>query len=188
VPSRARVQGASSLRELKRASLILPAVAVLILLADQVTKYLVRANLSHGQSVELARWLSPFFRITFVTNSGAAFGLFPSWGQFFVVVAVIVIVALVWYYLRLSDGHWPIQMALGLQLGGATGNLVDRLRSGGSVVDFIDLSFWPLDRWPVFNLADSSIVVGVALLTLLMFWEEWQEERRDRQLATAEDD
>lgn len=176
------------MRQRRRSSLILPAVAALVLLADQVTKYLVRVNLSHGQSVKLAPWLSPIFQVTFVTNSGAAFGLFPSWGQFFVVIAVIVIAALVWYYLRLSDGHWLVQLALGLQLGGATGNLVDRLRSGGSVVDFIDLNFWPLHRWPVFNLADSSIVVGVTLLTLLMFWEEWQEERSDRQLATAEDD
>lgn len=176
------------MRQRRRTSLILPAVAALVLLADQVTKYLVRVNLSRGQSVELAPWLSPIFQVTFVTNSGAAFGLFPNWGQFFVVIAVIVIAALVWYYLRLSDGHWLVQLALGLQLGGATGNLVDRLRSGGSVVDFIDLNFWPLHRWPVFNLADSSIVVGVTLLTLLMFWEEWQEGRSGRQLVTAEDD
>jgi signal peptidase II len=138
--------------------------------------------------VDLAPWLASVFQVTYVTNSGAAFGLFPSWGQFLVVVAVIVIVALVWYYFRLSDGHWLVQLALGLQLGGASGNLFDRLRFGGSVVDFIDLNFWPLRRWPVFNLADASIVVGVTLLTLLMFLEEWQEERGNRQLATAEDE
>jgi len=166
----------------------LPAVAALVLLADQATKYLVRVSLTRGQSVVVAPWLSPFFQVTFVTNSGAAFGLFPNLGQFFVVVAVIVIAALVWYYLRLSEGHWLVQLALGLQLGGAAGNLTDRLRSGGSVVDFIDLNFWPLHNWPVFNLADSSIVVGVTLLTLLMFWEEWQDERGNRQLATAGDD
>jgi len=176
------------LKDQKRSSLILPAVAALVLLADQATKYLVRVNLARGQSVELAPGLSHFFEITFVTNNGAAFGLFPNLGQFFVVIAVIVIVALVWYYLRLSDGHWLVQLALGLQLGGAAGNLVDRLRSGGSVVDFIDLNFWPLHNWPVFNVADSSIVVGVTFLTVLMFWEEWQEERGNRQLATAEDD
>lgn len=176
------------MREQKQSSLILPAVAALVLLADQATKYLVRVNLAYGQSVELVPWLSSIFQVTFVTNSGAAFGLFPNLGQFFVIVAVIVIVALVWYYLRLSDGHWFIQLALGLQLGGAAGNLVDRLRSGGSVVDFIDLNFWPLHNWPVFNIADSAIVVGVTLLTLLMFWEEWQEEHGNRRLATAEDD
>jgi signal peptidase II len=81
-----------------------------------------------------------------------------------------------------------MHVALGLQLGGASGNLIDRLRFGGSVLDFIDLNFWPLRRWPVFNVADSSIVVGVTLLTLLMLWAEWREERASRELATAEDD
>jgi signal peptidase II len=127
-------------------------------------------------------------QITYVTNTGAAFGLFPNWSQLFIAVAVIVIVALVWYYFQLPDGQWLMHVALGLQLGGATGNFIDRLRFGGSVVDFIDLNFWPLRRWPVFNVADSSIVVGVALLTLLMMWEERREERASRQLATAEDD
>lgn len=176
------------MRERKRAGLILPVVAALVLLADQMTKRLVRANLRPGQSLDLAPWVTPIFRVTYVTNTGAVFGLFPGWGQLFVVVAVIVIAALVWYYVKLSDGHWLIQLALGLQLGGAIGNLVDRLRFGGSVVDFIDLNFWPLRWWPVFNLADASIVVGVTLLTVLMLWEEWHEERRNTQLATAEDD
>jgi signal peptidase II len=101
---------------------------------------------------------------------------------------VIVIVALVWYYVQLSDGQWPVQVALGLQLGGAIGNLIDRLHFAGSVVDFIDLNFWPLARWPVFNIADSSIVVGVTLLTLLMISEEWLAERGKAQLAPASDD
>lgn len=175
------------MRAQKRVSLILVAAAV-VLLADQVTKYLLRANLRPGQSVDLTAWLAPVFRLTYVTNTGAAFGLFPGWGRFFVVIAVFVIVALVWYTLQLSDGYWLIQLALGLQLGGACGNLVDRLRYGGSVVDFIDLNFWPLHRWPVFNLADASIVVGVTLLSLLMLWEERQAEGGRKQLATVEDD
>jgi signal peptidase II len=166
----------------------LPAVAALVLLADQATKYLVRASLGPGQSLPLAAWLTPVLQITYVTNSGAAFGLFPGWSQIFIGVAVIVIVALVWYYLQLPHGQRLMHLALGLQLGGAIGNLVDRLRFGGSVVDFVDLNFWPLRRWPVFNVADSSIVVGVSLLTLLMIREEWRDERANRQLATAEDD
>jgi signal peptidase II len=166
----------------------LPILAVLVLLADQATKSLVRANLAPGQSLPVAPWLTPVLQITYVTNTGAAFGLFPDWSQILIAVAVIVIVALVWYYFQLPDGQWLMHVALGLQLGGASGNLIDRLRFGGSVVDFIDLNFWPLRRWPVFNVADSSIVVGVALLTLLMMLEEWREERANRQLATAKDD
>jgi signal peptidase II len=169
--------------------LTIPLVAALMVFADQVTKYLIRTNLRQGQSLELApSWLSSIFRVTYVTNSGAAFGLFPNWSQVFIVVAVIVVGALIWYYLHLSGGQWLVQLALGLQLGGALGNLVDRLRFQGHVVDFIDLNFWPLRRWPVFNIADASIVTGVTLLTLLMVWEEWQEERTSRELATAPDD
>jgi signal peptidase II len=176
------------LRNRKPSFLILPLVAALVLLADQATKSLVRAALGPGQSLPLAPWLTPVLQITYVTNTGAAFGLFPGWSQIFIAVAVIVVAALVWYYFQLPDGQSLMHVALGLQLGGAIGNLIDRLRFGGSVVDFVDLNFWPLRRWPVFNVADSSIVVGVTLLTLLMIWEEWREERANRQLATAEDD
>jgi signal peptidase II len=176
------------LRNRKQSNLILPVVAALVLLTDQATKHFVRTRLAPGQSMPLAPWLTPVLQITHVTNTGAAFGLFRGWSQVFIGVAVIVIVALIWYYLQLPDGQRLLHVALGLQLGGATGNLTDRLRFSGSVLDFVDLNFWPLRRWPVFNVADSSIVVGVALLTLLMVWEEWREERANRQLATAGDD
>lgn len=141
-----------------------------------------------GESLTLAPGLGSLFRITYVTNSGAAFGLFPNGSHVFIIIAVIVIALLIWYYLQLPGGQWLVRAALGLQLGGAIGNLVDRLRFAGHVIDFIDLNFWPLRRWPVFNIADSSIVVGVTLLTLLMIWEEWQEEGTSRQLATAPDE
>ena len=163
-------------------------MAGLSVLADQVSKYLVRSNLVPGRSVALSPRLERVFHVTYVTNSGAAFGLFPGWSQAFIVIALIVIMALVWYYLQVSQGEWLVQLALGLQLGGAIGNLIDRLRFGGFVIDFIDLDFWPLRRWPVFNIADASIVSGVTLLTLLMILEGWHEERRGSQLATASDE
>jgi len=161
----------------------LPATATLILLVDQVSKLFVTVWLGKGQSWDIMPWLTPIFRITHVTNTGAAFGLFPRWGDFFIVVAAVVIVTILVYYRHLPGGQCPVRIALGLQLGGAIGNLADRLRRG-FVVDFIDLNFWPLHNWPVFNLADSSIVAGVVLLTLLMLWEEWRE--RDRQRAAAD--
>ena len=164
-------------------ALILPATAALVLFVDQVSKYLVTMWLGEGQSWDIAPWLAPIFRITHVTNTGAAFGLFPKWGDFFILIAAIVIVAIILYYHHLPRGQWLMRVALGLQLGGATGNLIDRLRRG-FVVDFIDLNFWPLHNWPVFNLADASIVTGVTLLALMMLWEERRE--RDRRRA-AED-
>lgn len=152
----------------------MPVIAALVLLVDQLSKHLIVATLRHGQSRSIPG-LASVFHLTYVTNTGAAFGLLPSWGDVFVVIAFIVIVGLVLYYFHLPDGQWLVRVALGFQLGGALGNLVDRLHRG-FVVDFIDLNFWPLTYWPVFNLADTSIVIGVVVLTALMFWEEWRGE------------
>ncbi len=164
------------MREKKRDLGVLLIVVALVLLCDRISKYLVVSGLSEGQSRNLAAWLTSVFHITYVTNTGAAFGLLPGWGGFFIVVAVIVIVVLVMYYIHLPDGQWLVRIALGLQLGGAIGNLIDRLHQG-AVVDFIDLNFWPLQNWPIFNLADASIVTGVVILTAVMFWEEWREQK-----------
>ncbi len=150
-------------------------MAVLVLLVDQISKHLVTTWLKVGQSWDIVPWLAPVVRITYTTNTGAAFGLFPQWGGFLILVAVVVIVVIVLYYHHLPDGQLLMRVALGLQLGGAIGNnLVDRLRQG-FVVDFIDLSFWPLRDWPIFNLADASIVAGVTILALLMLREEMRE-------------
>ena len=152
---------------------ILPVTAAGVVLVDQLSKYLVVTRLREGQSCDLAPWLAPIFHITHVTNTGAAFGLFRGLGGLFVVVAVVVIAVILLYSHELSAGPRLTRVALGLQLGGAIGNnLVDRLRQG-YVVDFIDLNFWPLREWPVFNVADSSIVAGVIVLALLMVREEW---------------
>ena len=86
--------------------LVLPAVGALVVLVDQVTKHLVRIRLAPGQSTTLAPWLTPVLQITHVTNTGAAFGLFRGFSQVFIGVAVIVIVALIWYYLQLPRGQW----------------------------------------------------------------------------------
>lgn len=138
--------------------IILPVVALLTLIADQVSKNLVLSNLDPGQSwnpiAALTRWVS----ITHVTNTGAAFGLFRDQGSFFTVIAVVVAAAIILYYRQLPAGQWWLKLSLGLQLGGALGNLLDRVRLG-YVVDFIDFKIWP-----VFNLADSAIVIGVAIL------------------------
>lgn len=174
------------MRRRTRNLLVLPIVAALILFADQASKRFVIARLVEGESRDIIPWLASIVHVTHVTNTGAAFGLFPNWGDFFVVVAALVIVLLVLYYLQMSDGQWLVQIALALQLGGALGNLIDRLRRG-FVVDFIDLNFWPLREWPVFNLADSSIVVGVIMLVLLMMWEDWRKEHKRAKQRTVED-
>ena len=153
----------------------MPAVAALVVLLDQLTKHLVTTRLDVGQSWDIVPGLAPIFRITLVTNTGAAFGLLQGWSNVFIVIAIIVITVIIFYTHSIPDGQTLMRVAMGLQLGGAMGNLVDRLRYQGSVVDFFDLNFWPLREWPVFNVADASIVSGVTLLALLMLWEERRE-------------
>ncbi len=154
---------------------LLPVVAVLTLVVDQISKRAVMTSLRPGESwnpvAALERWVS----LTYVTNTGAAFGLFPEYGIVFMVVAVVVIVTIIFYYRHLPGEQWLIQASLGLQLGGALGNLLDRLRHG-HVIDFIDFKVWP-----VFNVADSSVFVGVVILAfyLLRHGEDWGLEIRD---------
>ncbi len=176
-------EGGLSLRRRNLEALILPITVTLVVLADQISKFLVARYLGEGQSWDAAPWLAPVFSITRVTNTGVAFGMFPGLNTLFVVVNLIVVGAiLVYHYRYLAGGQVLARVALSLQLGGAVGNLVDRIRQG-FVVDFFDLNFWPLRRWPVFNVADTSIVTGVALLTLLMLWEERLEQNSQRVAA-----
>ena len=154
---------------------LLPVVAVLTLVIDQISKRLVMTSFRLGESwnpvAALERWVS----LTYVTNTGAAFGLFPDHGVVFMIIAVVVVVAIIFYCRYLPGDQWLVQISLGLQLGGALGNLLDRLRYG-YVIDFIDFKIWP-----VFNVADSSVFVGVVILAfhLLRHGEDWGLETRD---------
>jgi signal peptidase II len=145
-------------------------VASLVLALDQLSKYLVRTKLTFGETWSPFPWLAGVARVVYWNNTGAAFGLFPSGGLIFTVVAVIVSVAILYYYPRLPQGYFLLRLALGLQLGGAIGNLTDRLLHG-TVIDFISVG-----SFPVFNLADSSISIGVAILIVTM----WIDERRNK--------
>lgn len=157
----------------------MPVTAVLILIADQITKYLVATQLEVGQSVDLIPWLAPIFSITHVTNTGVAFGMLQGLGSLFAIAHVVAAVAIIVYSLRLPPGQWALRLALGLALGGSLGNLIDRIYQG-YVVDFIDVNFWPLQDFPVWNVADNSIVVGVALMIGLLMWEERQERLKQQ--------
>ena len=159
---------------------VMPLVVSAIVALDQFTKYLVIANLGLHESwapiPALAKWL----RFYHITNTGAAFGLFQDGKLFFVVVAIIVSVAILLYYRTLPGGQWLVRLSLGMQLGGALGNLIDRLLRQGRVVDFISVPYWP-----VFNVADSSITVGVLVLVLMMVREEWAERTGTRAFKGA---
>jgi signal peptidase II len=130
--------------------------AALVAAVDQATKAAVTARLSGGRSVEL---LGGAVRLDYTRNTGAAFGILQTGGLVFALVAAAVAVGILLSYRRIGQAPGLVQSALALILGGAVGNLIDRVRLH-YVVDFIDLRWWP-----VFNLADSAIVVGVVLLT-----------------------
>jgi signal peptidase II len=145
-------------------------VAAAVFVLDQISKYVVLTNLSLGQAWNPIPLLNAFVTVTHVTNTGAAFGLFQDYGTLFAIVAVVVVVGMVVFYRYLpSDRVW-LRVSLGLQLGGALGNLLDRVRLG-TVVDFIDFKVWP-----VFNLADTAIVCGVSILAFYLLFIEQGEE------------
>jgi signal peptidase II len=148
--------------------LFLVGVALAVILLDQVTKALVVANLALYEQWAPVEALRPYFTLTYIQNTGAAFGLLPNGGWFFVAVAVLVSGLIVYFYRTMPDQTWLIRAALGLQLGGGLGNLVDRIQRG-YVVDFLDFKFWP-----VFNVADSALVVGVIALLVATWWQERQ--------------
>ena len=140
-------------------------LAVAVILIDQWTKRLAENGLLYSgvRSIDLP-YTADYLRLTYVENRGAAFGLLQDQTVFFVLVGVIVIGIIAASYRYLPRTGFLMHLALGLQLGGAAGNLIDRIRQG-YVVDFVDFGY-KTNWFPVFNVADSAIVVGVALLAL----------------------
>ena len=132
--------------------------ALLVFGLDTVSKWLVATRMAPGQSIPA---IPGFFYITYVRNAGAAFGLLQHRTPLFVAVAVAVIALIVAYGRRLAHGSRLLGVALGMLLGGAAGNLMDRVLYG-QVIDFLDFRVWSF----VFNVADSAIVVGAILFVL----------------------
>ena len=144
------------------------AIAGLIVILDQWTKTLVRQSLSVGETWMPVEWLEPYVRVVNWHNTGAAFGIFQKGGLIFTILAIVVTIFILYYFPQVPRKDWPLRVAMGMQLGGALGNLTDRLRFG-AVTDFISVG-----KFPVFNVADSSISVGVAVLIVGV----WISERK----------
>jgi signal peptidase II len=143
--------------EAGRASRRAAAVVAAVLIADQLTKQLVRSSIALGDS----RHLLPGITLVHAQNSGIAFSLFTGSEAGVIVVAAVVLGAVLTYFARHREQRW-MWLACGLIVGGALGNLVDRLRVG-MVTDFIKLP-----DWPAFNVADASITIGVVALLWLV--------------------
>ena len=145
---------------MNKKNIIIFSTALFILILDQLTKFLVKANFQFNQSIPIIKGI---LHLTYVTNTGSAFGLFKGLSVFFVVFSFIVIAAIFYYIKKIKNNEKLLQFAAGLLLGGTIGNLIDRL-AYGAVIDFFDFRVWP-----VFNMADSAVTISVALLIILLW-------------------
>lgn len=155
-----------------------------IVFLDQFTKHLVIAHIPFASTwlPENLAQLSPWLRIIHWTNSGAAFGIFQNGNLVFLVIGILAAAFIILTYPTIGLGDKPLRLALILQLGGALGNLIDRIRYG-HVIDFISIL-----NLPIFNIADASIALGVAILLLDVIWTEYKERKTNKTGDTDPDD
>jgi signal peptidase II len=142
-------------------------VATLVYLADQATKMWIVTRFSQPFTGERVNVAGEYLRLIYSANSGAVFGLFQEGTIFFTFVAIVAVPVILLAHRQLLQYGWPVQITLGLLLGGTLGNLTDRIRFG-YVVDFIDAGIGGL-RWYTFNIADSAFVIGVAIIFTYFF-------------------
>ncbi len=143
-------------------------IALVLLFIDQFSKYLIRQNMSLAESIPV---INNIFHITYVENKGIAFGLFPQGHTLFIVISLIVILGILFFERKKIIKSLREKACLGLILGGASGNLVDRLRFG-FVIDFLDFRIWP-----VFNLADSGVCIGGILMVFFLLKKRTRKEK-----------
>jgi signal peptidase II len=138
-------------------------IALLIVILDQLTKFLITSKLTFTESIPV---IKNFFHLTLIKNFGIGFGLInmPAVRWILVTVTIIIIFAILYYYKKIPKNYLPV-ISTSLILGGAIGNLIDRILFG-FVIDFIDFKFWP-----AFNIADSAITIGVIGL-IVYFWRD----------------
>ena len=161
------------------------AIIILVIILDQITKFWVVQNFALYESLPI---IQGFFNLTYLTNTGAAFGILAgqptTWRLvFFFGVALVALVAIGFMYRRLKDESVWYEISLAFIAGGAVGNLIDRVRLG-SVVDFLDV-YVGTHHWPAFNVADSAISVGVTIfLVMNIFFNEQAEETKKTEILT----
>jgi len=173
-------------------------ISFTVLLFDQVSKQIIRSSMTLHESIPV---LGNFFRITYIENPGMAFGIRFGENAFFTVFAIIASVAILIYLFKMKGDHLLARLAMAIIFGGAVGNLSDRLVRG-RVVDFLDCEFfdihlpsfdfffihfpgYSLERWPVFNVADMAVTIGMVMLVIFIIIEE-EHHHHDRPEAEEE--
>ncbi len=141
-------------------------IAALVLLVDQLTKFLIRRSFNETDTLVV---LQDFFNVTYIRNRGGVFGILQHQQMLFSILSVLTIIVILYFYRYYMQKRRICNVAVGLILGGALGNLSDRLLLDreGCVTDWLDF-YWGSYHWPAFNIADSAICVGVFILLYLM--------------------
>ena len=152
-------------------------ISGIVVVLDQWTKNLVRNNLNIGEIWVPWDWITPYARIIHWQNTGAAFGIGQDLSWVFTILAFIVIGAIIYYFPQIDRSNWLIRIALGMQMGGALGNLIDRLTQEMHVTDFVSVG-----RFAVWNVADACISVG----TVILIWGVWLDDRKANRAKDTE--
>jgi len=145
-------------------------IAFLVTIGDQIIKILVHKHMYLGQSIPL---INDVVKLTYVRNTGAAFSLFIGFSPYLAVVGIVVIAAVIYFHYQIPKDSYVLQLSLAFVLGGSLGNLVDRILYS-FVIDYLDITIWP-----VFNLADLMINIGVIMLIYKLFEKE-ENEKEDK--------
>jgi len=151
-------------------------IAAVLIILDQWTKSLVRANLAMGEMWVPWSWLTPYARVVHWYNTGVAFGMFQDHGMLFTVLNSVIAGFILIFFPRLSENDWFLKIALSMQFGGAVGNLIDRMTIG-HVTDFISIG-----NFAVFNVADASVTMGVAVMIIGLWIQEKKEKDKKKML------
>lgn len=170
---------------LQRAWVVLVVAGVVITL-DQLTKIWIRNTVPEYTSKIVVPALGEYFVYEHVRNYGAAFGILQQQSLLFVAIAIVVAIAILVYVRYLPIEQRLVRILLGLQLGGAVGNLIDRLHQG-YVTDFIKMGIPGVYYWPNYNIADSSIVIGVIGLGIFILLEDARKQREEQAQKTAKE-
>ncbi|MCE5528893.1 signal peptidase II [Staphylococcus pseudintermedius] len=145
-------------------------ITLIILIGDQLTKFIIRTQMTLGESFAV---VPKFLYITSHRNNGAAWGILSGKMTFFYIITIIVLIALIVFYIKEAKNNMLMQIAISLLFSGALGNFIDRV-SSGEVVDFIDTVIFGYD-FPIFNIADASLTIGVVLLIIVLLKEQNQK-------------
>jgi signal peptidase II len=174
-------------------------LSLAVLVLDQVSKLVVRSTMSLHESIPV---LGNFFKLTYIENAGMAFGISISNNTFFTMFAVVASITILVYLFKMKGDQLAARLALAIILGGAIGNLTDRIIRG-SVVDFFDFEFfnihipafkllffnfpgYSLTRWPVFNVADMAVSIGMLILLVFVAFEKESVSAKNTLVNDAE--